>query len=330
MPLAPPEPPAVGYFKVRRGLPEADAPPGDVMWDYREVMRRAGQAGYCVLQFIIDGASLPKSGGYGAVRLARDARDLGVTPRQLRVIVDELLEKRLVERHTENPWLFRPCFENFEDAPVRPLVKKPRKPVAREVHQNAPDQEMHFTPGEPSGDSPSGPSSEIDFTPNEIDCPSPEMDCRKPETYCPWNWPCPHLSNRLVEIKKVAPIEEQAKPEEPALASGEAATINFWMARQPWGRINSLTRRGLTDAQMAPVLAELRACGRTAAELIEYHVHLGTVISNPDNIVGLLIRFIRALPPRAYSAPNRAPDRLTPARDIGLKIPESPKKPPGG
>ena len=62
---------------------------------------------------------------------------------------------------------------------------------------------MHFTQSRAVGEPPEGAESEMDFT-------SVETDCRKPETYCPWNWPCPHLSNDLVDLKKVELIELKA------------------------------------------------------------------------------------------------------------------------
>lgn len=142
----------------------------------------------------------------------------------------------------------------------------------------------------------------------------PEKEAGFPprETYCPWNWTCVYLMKDLASAKSIVDLKslKQAEQSQSLLAS-EITELNDWISKQAWGRIDSMRRVGLSDAEARPVVELLHSVRYRVHQFLGF-LRLEHITISPERreITGLLISLVKRMPAFAsYPARNRSIDR---------------------
>jgi hypothetical protein len=116
---------------------------------------------------------------------------------------------------------------------------------------------------------------------------------------------------------KISLDSGKASKESPALAFDPTeGQLSEWISRQPWGRIDSTRRRGLSDAEAWPVIDRIHAGGKRVEHFVFWLNQVGVTISADEggriqNIRGLLIKYVDKMLAfaRPYPADRRPLDR---------------------
>lgn len=118
-----------GYLKLPRGKPYAgyDAAKDGPLFSYKELPRRAGAVGALLFHLIYDrtwsAAGRPEWAG---ITLHEFSQYLGnKTDRTIRNVLTFLIEIRLIERDSRDPWRFKTRPENLATAPLLMPVRHP-------------------------------------------------------------------------------------------------------------------------------------------------------------------------------------------------------------
>jgi len=247
-----------GFVKLRRGRLERDAPDGETPWNYEHAMRALGPIAFCAFLYVLDRTVAAYKAKPAADIDENDlAEVLRVTPRHVRKVIDDAITAGAMSRDAEHYWRLSVHVEALESLPARPRVHKPRtKPQPNEAEVRAPQMALPLksVPVVEEIHIPATTAAPIQVAPvvGEIDIPESEKDFRPRETYCPWNWPCPHLSSELPDGRPsdLVNIEEPTttgagRPASCEQRTAEAADLeNAYLARflQPATRIGELLK----------------------------------------------------------------------------------------
>jgi hypothetical protein len=205
---------------------------------------------------------------------------------------------------------------------VRPLEPPPL--VAAEVTESTPgnifpEPDAAVTPEPDAGDEQTRPcpvchgtgrvpAREIYFPPGEIHFAPAETQFREILASATNQMPGDRPKKVLEVVKKQAVLASD--PTE--------GQLDQWISRQPWGRIDNLRRRGLTDAEARPVIDRIHAGDKRVEHFVSY-LRAERITISPDpggriNITGLLIRLVDKM--LAFARPYSA-DRPSDNRSCG-------------
>ena len=238
------------------------------------------------------------------------------------------------QRHSRGGYKFLP--ENVKDTPLPAQRTRKCKPREVSVKAHMPLAAMRVTPGAQTiAPAPPGSPGEPAVLPivrsgaqtialAETPCGAQLIaedeqtvtlrvpkDALQPETGC--------APGGCLLYKAVSILSKQAEPA-CSFPDDEGQKLQFWLSRQPWGFVSSLERRGLAPDELAPVLEELRAYGYSPEQFVEaMRARNIGIARDRENIAGLLITLIRALPRKPIPPANAPSNRLLRASEI--KIP---------